>query len=141
MQLYHDDKYGFEVSYPSDYILLPAKSNSQQQPQPAHEVQFLSKMLANSDTAALQLPEFAIEVYDNANDQPLDEWLRVNSLLPASFASQPYSLANADGLQVTNPQQLAPNQFFYLAHGSQIYRLIPLGATGSQIMNTLKFTK
>lgn len=141
MQTYHDNQYSFAVIYPADYVLLPSKIPPQQQPQPAHKVQFLSKMLAQSDTAALQPPALAIEVYDNPNQQPLEVWLRANRLLPASFTSQPYTLAGASGLQVSNPQQLAPNQFNYLAHGGQIYRLIPLGADGTQMIGSFTFTK
>lgn len=141
MQTYQDSQYGFEVSYPADYTITPAKISPQQHPQPARRMQFLSQQLARSATASLQPSEFAIEVYDNAHQQLLLDWLRSTGLLSASFTAQTYSLAGTDSLQVTNPQQLAPNQFYYLAHGNYIYRLIPLGVIGSQIMNTFKFTR
>lgn len=138
MQTYRDERCGFEISYPPDYVLLPPRAGSQQ-PQPVCKVEFQTQQLAQSDTAAFQPSQATIEVYANESNQELRQWLTEQRLLGASDSVEPYDLAGVSGLRVTSAMQLAPNQFVYLARPQRIYRLTVLDPARDRMLSTLRF--
>ena len=138
MQSYRDERCGFEIRHPPDYVVEQG-SVLDQRPQPMCKLRFQSRRLAESQLAAFQPPRLSIEVYANDADQPLQQWLGAQRLVGPKDQVEPFSLAGATGLRVTSPMQMAPNQFLYLARPKRIYRLIVLDPAASQMLTTLQF--
>lgn len=138
MQTYRDERCGFEISYPPDYVLQPERSG-RQQPQPLCKVEFQTRQLAQSDTAAFQPAQVMIEVYANESNQELQQWLTEQRLLSANDQIEPYELGGASGVRVSSQMLMAPNQFVYLARPQRIYRLVALDPARDRMLSTIKF--
>jgi hypothetical protein len=73
-RVYRNERYSLELRYPSDYaVVLP---HNHLQPPPLFRVWFKPASLVNSPIADREPPQFAVDVYDKASQQPLgDTWL------------------------------------------------------------------
>jgi len=137
--IYRDDTYGYEIRYPPNYIIQGG--TQQKELLPLHQVEFQDRELAKSETAALQPPQFSIEVFDNSSRLPLEKWLKEHRVLEGwmKFQVEPYSLSGALGVRLSSQLLLAPNEFIYLPHGPYVFKLTPLGEFSEQMLATFKF--
>jgi hypothetical protein len=134
---YQDPSFGFSVRYPDSLMILPEKPLPERRPPLLHRVAFLDRGLAASDTAALQPPQLAVEVFAPAAG-PLRSWLEANGRLPGGGVSA-LSLPGAqEGLRVRDPHLSAPNELFYYATDRGVIALIPLGPEGSAMAGTFR---
>lgn len=135
---YQDSSFGFSVRYPDSLRILPEKL-PERRPPLLHRVAFLDRGLAASDTAALQPPQLAVEVFAPAAG-PLRSWLEANGRLPGGGVTV-LSLPGArEALRVRDPHLSAPNEFFYYATDRGVIALIPLGPEGSAMVGTFRLT-
>ena len=135
-QVYRNETYKFSVNYPASYVVVPA--TAQPQPAPAAQVWFQDAVLARSETAALQPPQFAVDVYALPAGQSLDQWL---ATLPQAgqWERQPVQVGGVQGVRLISPLLMAPNEFVYVAHGGYVYRLTLLGEFGPQMLASFAF--
>lgn len=144
-QLYRSDLCHFQIGYPNgtpaDYVPQEGAVESQGAATVCR-VAFQDRVLAQSDTAAFQPPMFLIEVFDRGNStQTLEAWLQGQPMTGKNTATtEPTTLSGVAGLKVTLMQEMAPNQFFYVAKGNYVYKLTPLGLYGNAMLGTFKFT-
>ena len=136
-QVYRSDEYGLELRYPSDYALL--SPGGEPQPQPAFRLWFGEETKAGSPLAGRMPPPFAVDIYDNAEQRPLREWLEAAgvSMRPDRRTLTPVEVAGREGLLLALSAQLAPNAFYYVAAGPYVYRFTPLGPSGDEILKTV----
>lgn len=144
-QLYRSTLCRFEIGYPNgvpaDYVPQEGAVNSQGV-NTVCRVAFQDRALAQSDTAALQPPQFLIEVFDRgSNAQSLEAWVRAQPLPGKSSAAfEPTTISGVTGLKVKLMQEMAPNQFFFVARDNYIYKLTPLGMVGNAMLASFRFT-
>ena len=144
-QLYRSELCHFQIGYPNgspaDYVPQEGAVESQGSATVCR-VAFQDRVLAQSDTAAFQPPMFLIEVFDRGNStQTLEAWLQAQPMLGKNNATtEPTTLSGVAGLKVTLMQEMAPNQFFFVAKGNYVYKLTPLGLYGNAMLGTFKFT-
>jgi hypothetical protein len=133
---YRDPAFGFSLRYPESLVLVPEKSLPERRPPLLHRVAFLDRELAASDTAALQPPQLAVEVFAPTSG-PLRDWLAANGRLPAGGGATALKLSGArEAVRVLDARLSAPNEFFYYATERGVIALIPLGAEGSAMVGT-----
>jgi hypothetical protein len=132
---YQDSAFGFSLRYPDSLVMQP-ETRPERRPPLLHRVAFLDRDLAGSDTAALQPPELAVEVFAPTSG-PLLAWLKANGRLAGSTASMTVPGAR-EALRVRDPHLSAPNEFFYYATDRGVIALIPLGAVGSAMVKTFR---
>ncbi len=142
-EIYRSDLCHFEIGYPSgtpvDYVPQEGAVTSQGTTTICR-VAFQDRVLAQSDTAALQPPLFLVEVYARpAGSQSLEDWVRAQPLPGKANASfKAATVGGKDGLQVTLMQEMAPNRFFFAAHGDLFYKLTPLGPYGDAMLASFR---
>jgi hypothetical protein len=141
MQVYRNTQYSFELRYPPDYaVVLP---RNELQPPPLFRVWFKPASLVNSPIAEREPPQFAVDVYNNTSQQPLDAWVAAAGV--AQNLTRPnkevVQVGGADGIRLTDQTLLAPNSFYYVARGPFVYRLTPLGGLSSEMLETVLFTR
>jgi hypothetical protein len=137
-KVYQDPAFGFSLRVPESLVILPAGPLPERRPPLVHRVAFLDRGLAASETAALQPPQLAVEVFAPAAG-PLRSWLEANGRLPAGGGVTALSLPGArEGLRVRDPHLSAPNEFLYYATDRAVIALIPLGAEGSAMAGTFQ---
>jgi hypothetical protein len=137
-QTYSDPSYGFSVRYP-DSLMIPREGRMlpARRPPLLGEVRFLDRQLAASDTAALQPPELAIEVFAPTSG-PLRAWLEANG---RSGRAADWSVPGArEAVWVRDPSLAAPNEFFYVATDRGVIALVPLGAAGAAMVKTFELS-
>ena len=135
---YQDSAFGFTLRFPDSVVMLPEDPLPERRPPLVHRVAFLDRGLAASETAALQPPQLAVEVFAPAAGA-LRSWLEANGRLPAGGGVTALSLPGArEGQRVRDPHLSAPNEFFYYATDRAVIALIPLGAEGSAMAGTFK---
>ena len=137
---YRNDQYGFELRYPPDYAIVQPR----QRPQlaPLFRVWFKEAALASSPIADREPPQFAVDVYDNASQRPLDTWLVTSGAARdlARVAREAVQVGGVQGLRLTDQMMLAPNTFYYVARGPFVYRFTPLGRFSDQMLASVRFT-
>lgn len=139
---YRNDQYSVELHYPPDYAVVKPRDQLLR-PLPLLRVWFKEASLVNSPIADREPPQFAVDVYDNASQQPLDTWL-ASSGVTRNFARvtrQAVQVGGLEGLRLTDQTLLAPNTFYYVARGPFVYRFTPLGGLSSQMLATVRFTR
>jgi hypothetical protein len=138
---YRDTAYGFTLRYPDSLVFLPESGPlPERRPPLLHEVRFLDRQLAQSETAALQPPQLAVEVFAPAAG-PLRDWLRENGRLEGPAGVEELSAPGArEALRVRDPRLPAPNEFFYYSTDRGVIALIPLGTEGSAMVGTFRLT-
>lgn len=137
MNVHREAACGFEISYPGELVVLPTPQG-QFTPQPICTVAFQTAVLAQSDVAMIEPPQLTINVYANPNGQPLEEWLRAQSLIRARDEITPAPIGNLQGVRVASQRMMAPNVWWFAARGERIYRLTALGLLGEQMLPTFK---
>jgi predicted small lipoprotein YifL len=134
---YLDPKFGFSISYPDAYVLLPeAELPKDGAPGLVHRVRFLNSDLAKSDTANLQPPDFSIALFENPSAIPLNTWVDANA---PKGSTEEIKLNDVSCLKVTMTTLMAPNQFYFCAWNSYIYQFTPLGQYAEDMLKSFKF--
>lgn len=135
---YTDDTYRFALSYPDDLGILPERTAAQ--PGGAlKRVRFQLKQILSGQFAELEPAQFTIEVFRATPAMPLADWLRSVAHLPAGAAITPMTVKGArEAVRVQQPQQLAPNDFYYFATTEYVYKLIPLGQYASDMLASFR---
>ncbi|MGQ9566978.1 MAG: hypothetical protein ACUVWW_02880 [Anaerolineae bacterium] len=140
--VYRNEEFGFQVRYPSVYVLMPVLQTLEggQAPRPLAEFLFQDQDLARGDTAAMEPPQFAIRVFANEEGLSVDQWLRRNDVLGAEeFQVEAYSLGGVEGVRLTSRLLLAPGQHIYVAKGRYVFQLTPLGEYSNQMLASFAF--
>lgn len=135
-QVYRNDTYKFTVNYPDSYVVVPA--TDQPQPAPLAQVWFQDKALARSETANLQPPQFAVDVYALPAGQSLDQWLTTQPRAD-QYERQPLQVGGVQGVRLVSELLMAPNEFVVVAHGGYVYRITMLGEFGPQMLDSFAF--
>jgi hypothetical protein len=135
-QVYTDATHKFEVAYPGEYGIVPEKTA------PAggavSRVRFQDKSLLSTEFGELEPPRFAVEVFP-AKQSSLMDWLRSNNRLPAGATATTVAMAGAqEGLRVQQPQQLAPNEFYYFSTSGYVYAVTALGTHASTMLASFR---
>ncbi|MCW5850559.1 MAG: hypothetical protein KIT87_10825 [Anaerolineae bacterium] len=136
-QVYRNETYKFTVNYPDSYVVVPA--TAQPQPTPLTQVWFQDKVLARSETANLQPPQFAVDVYTLPAGQSLDDWLKTQPRAD-QYARQPVQVGSVAGVRLVSELLMAPNEFVVVAHGGYVYRIAIMGEFGPDMLASFAFT-
>lgn len=143
-KVYRNDTYGYKIHYPPSYVILPdyilLKAAGEQDPPPLHRVWFQDEQLAEGETAAMEPPKFAIEVFANKANRPTKQWLGEQGLLEGFQEVEAYTLAGVEGVRVRSMLLMAPNEHIYLPQGNHIFKLTPLGRVAEKMLATFNFT-
>lgn len=139
--VYRNEEFGFQIRYPSVYVLVPAPEPEEgQKPAPLAEFLFQDRELAASESAAMEPPQFAIRVFANEEGLSVSTWLQQSEVLgEEGFQVEPFSLSGVEGVRVTSQFLIAPGQHIYVAKGKYIYQLTPLGQYSNQMLASFTF--
>jgi hypothetical protein len=136
---YKDAQFGFTVVYPDTFVILEETEDlSAINATLAGRVRFQTRDLAKGDTAALELPQFEIEVYDNVNNLSLGDYIDQYSE-PGERTE--YEINGLKGFEVAIDHPLTPNVFYYFAHEDYVYKLIPLGQYSENILESFQISQ
>jgi hypothetical protein len=140
---YTDKAYDFTIRYPKTFVILrELKSRKATTPQFRHRVRFQDKQLAKGQTAALEPPQFSIEVLDKELSLSLRDWLTAVVHIGAEDSVEPFHLDGVgDGLRVRSAMQLAPNEFYYFVRGKYVFKLTPLGQHSEEMLNSFRLDR
>ena len=130
-----DATFGFAVAYPPAFVILPEPAlPTPTRPPAVLRVRFQEKSIAAGQFAELEPARFMIQIFEKPASVSLDDWLRSANLVPAGATSSPIRVEGArESLRVALRQQIAPNEFVYVAGEAHVYRLTPLGEHGAQM--------
>jgi len=137
-RVFRNEQYSFELRYPADYAIV--QPHNQLQPSPVFRVWFTEASLVNSPTVDREPPQFAVDVYGNASQQPLDAWL-TSSGVTRNFTrptQEAVRVGGVKGIRLTDQTMLAPNSFYYVARGPFVYRFTPLGGLSHEMLATVR---
>ena len=137
---YHDATYRFSIRYPSTYMILEESvpyENSM--PQLIHRLRFQDKDILGASTAALEPPQFTLEVFKNPSGLTLQNWLEQNRMLPPNSEEQVASIAGISGLQVMRRELIAPGRFAFVAHDGHVYRMTLIGRYSDEMLKSFQF--
>ncbi|MGH9380108.1 MAG: hypothetical protein ACRD2Z_05800 [Thermoanaerobaculia bacterium] len=134
------DEYGLVVRVPSSYVQLTPVGEPI--PAPAHRLAFGEPRDPGSPTAGLEPPAFAVDIYDNREGLSLDAWLDGTGVREEAgrWSLSPATVAGRDGRLLAGSAQMAPNAFYYVAAGSFVYRMTPLGPEGERILAEIELS-
>ena len=138
--MHSDSTYGFAVRYPNDDVILKESTLPiPAQPPAVLRLRFQQKNIAAGQFADLEPPRFTIQVFTRSSGHSLRNWLHSVGLLPPGSEVSTVRLAGAsEGLKVDILQQLAPNEFVYFATDKYVYRLIPFGPEGADMLASFR---
>jgi hypothetical protein len=139
-RMYVDKNYGFSIKYPRQFVILPEKGGQAEVPfGRLHRVRFQDKKVASWQTADLEPPQFMIEVFGAGGADSLTDWLQSAQWVGPGDAVEPFEIEGArEGLRVRLMQQLAPNEFYYVATEKYVFRLTPLGVHGPDMLASFR---
>jgi hypothetical protein len=140
---YKNAQYMFQVLYPPQLTTVEQPApQSQRRPAPDFRVSFLDPAIANSPVANVAPPDFAVAVYPNPGQSPVEQWLHDNHIGEPSnlFDVEPATVGTAPAVRVTARTQAAPNVTYYIGRGSYVYGLTPLGVLGAAMLANFTFT-
>ncbi len=139
-RMYDDKTYGFQIKYPRQFVILPEKGERGEAPAGrVHRVRFQDKKVASWQTADLEPPQFMIEVFKADNAVSLRDWLESAQWIGQGDTVEPFEVKGArEGLRVRLMQQLAPNEFYYVATERYVFRLTPLGIHGPEMLASFR---
>jgi hypothetical protein len=137
---YTDKAYDFSIRYPEIFVILrEPKGQPVTRPRVVHRVRFQDKQLAAGQTAALEPPQFSIEVLKNEGSMPLPDWLKAAAQVGEKDTVERVSLDGAgEGWRVRQAIQLAPNDFYYFERGNYVFKLTPLGSHSEEMLNSFR---
>ncbi len=140
MQTYTDNSSRFTIAYPSNLTPKPlaAAELAKLQPTPVAAVDFTDSRNASIASAP---PAFSIRVFQNANQQALENWLTAAGLLKpeAGGSTEPFRGKSVTGIKVMTSNFIAPGWSVYVAHRNYVLQLTPLGLEAEQMLDTFKF--
>jgi hypothetical protein len=138
--LYRNDEYGFALRYPTDYVVI--RPRDRLRPAPLFRVGFQEASLAASPIADREPSQFAVDVYENPSQQPLDAWLATSGVTRnlERAAHENVRVGGVHGIRLVDQALLAPNTFYYVGRGPFVYRFTPLGRFSEQMLETVRFT-
>ncbi len=130
--MHTDSVHRFAISYPHD---LGVQREATAPPSGAlTRVRFQAKEILSSAFAEMEPPRLTVEVFTLKSGTSLTDWLRSVNRLPVGATTTRLTLAGAsDGVRVQLRQQLAPNDFYYLAAGGLVYALTPVGDSADML--------
>lgn len=134
---YISDPYKFSIQYPDSFVILPEVDLLAENVSPGlvHQVRFQTRALAEGDTAALEQPQFMVEVFTFAGQTSLDGFIK--TLLPFSnMTIESYSNGKVSGLRASTNRMLAPNEFYFFAGNGVVYKLTPLGKYSPEMLQS-----
>ena len=142
---YEDSVLHFSISYPSGYVIKrPDDAElTQLTPAPLAAVYFYSRQTAESDVAAVAPPEFAIRVYENAERRSIESWLAATGLASrkAGWLMEAYKGKHVSGVKASSPNFMAPGWSVYVAEGTRIFQLTPLGLEAEAMLETFRLVR
>jgi hypothetical protein len=135
----YTDPMGFTVGYPKSLVLLPeTEALPDRRPPLVHRVRFLDRELAAGDTAALEPPQFSVEVFA-APPGPLRSWLEENGRIPKGAGVEVLEVPGArEALRIRDPRMLAPNEFSWYATDRYTFLVVALGSEGEAMRKTFR---
>lgn len=137
---YADARYGFSVRHPKEYVILP-ETVLATRPATIHRVRFQDEGIARGALADREPARFSIELFERSS-LSLRTWLQAHDLLPASAVVTETRIEGAtESLRVALRQQLAPNEFVYLATDRHVYRLTPLGEHSQGMLTSFRISR
>lgn len=141
-QVYRSETYGFQVRYPPAYVVLPEAEPTGvfEESQPLAEVRFQDKALARGETAAMEPPQFAVRVYPNPAGLSAEAWVQERAE-GGDWTISTYLLGDVQGVEMVSQTLMAPGRFIYLARGSYIYELVPMGSYANRMLASFAFTQ
>jgi hypothetical protein len=134
---YVDEAFKFSIQYPDIYVILPEvePQSGEVNTRPVHQVRFQDRQLATADTAALEQPQFTVEVLNLPGQTSLDAFIKSNLPFPG-MTLEPYTYGKLSGLRASTNRMLAPNEFFFFAGNGVIYKLTPLGPYSTEMLQS-----
>jgi hypothetical protein len=134
-QRYRNAEYAFQIDYPPALVILdepePFAAIAEQL---LWRVRFQERSLAAGEFAQLEPAQFSVEVFANTPTLPLEQWLDQQPIQGQRSAQQ---IAGQPGYRLQASTLMAPNTFYFVAHGSFVYRLIPLSTEAEQMLGSL----
>jgi len=137
---YTDEKYGFSVMYPDSYVIQYGPMEGQSLPLKAiYTVRFQDKVIAESDLADREPPQFMIEIYEGPGGKSLETWIKDNQFAPANSKFDAITKSGVkEGLHVTLPTLMAPNEAYFFVSGKYVYRIVPLAQYSQDMLASLR---
>lgn len=133
---YANPSFGFSIEYPNTYVVIDTADNSTHEATSiTHSFHFQDIMLAQSETANLQPPQFAIDIFEVPSDMSFEQWIDSNVTLSGSTRDA-VEVGDYQGYVVSLPIQLAPNQFYYVAGDNYYYKLTSLGLYADRMLGS-----
>jgi len=133
-QTYSDPIYGFSISYPSSYTILP--DSAPPNPGAVKRLRFQDRQIATSPFADREPERFLVEVFPLAQATSLEAWLRSAGKLPADAVASAFSWPGAaEATRVRQRMALMPNEFYYFSTNRWVYALTP-SADGVTMLGT-----
>jgi hypothetical protein len=134
---YVDEPYKFSIQYPDSFVILPEIDLLSENVSPGlvHQVRFQTRQLAEADTAALELPQFIVEVFKYSGQNTLDGFIK--SLMPfPNMTIEPYTIGKLTGVRVSTNRMLAPNMFYFFSGNGVVYKLTPIGQYSPEMLQS-----
>lgn len=117
-QVYVDAGYGFQVNYPSTYI-VSTTTGADLQPQPLRVITIGQTPTVMGEPAALE-----VRIYDNSQNLPLTAWLDASGLTAdASLTIVTGTLNGRESIEVCTQLMIAPRCTTFVAGSGVIYGL------------------
>ncbi|HEY0375469.1 MAG TPA: hypothetical protein VGC87_00765 [Pyrinomonadaceae bacterium] len=139
-RMYEDKTYEFSIKYPRQFFVMPEKgAGSDDGSGRLHRVRFQDRKVASWQTADLEPPQFTIEVFKADGAASLKERLQSAQWVNEGDTVEPFEVEGArEGVRVRLMQQLAPNEFYYVATEKYLFRLTPLGPLGPDMLASFR---
>jgi hypothetical protein len=143
--IYKDDVLHFSVSYPPDYVIkrLDDAELAELTPMPLAAVYFYNRQTTQGDVAEIAPPEFAIRVFENGGGRSVESWLAATGLASrkAGWLMEAYKGKHVAGVKASSPNFMAPGWSVYVAEGTRIFQLTPLGLEAEAMLETFRLVR
>jgi len=143
--VYKDDGLRFSISYPPDYRIkrLEDAELAQLSPRPIAAIYFYSPQTVESEAAEVAPTEFALRVFENAEGRSLESWLSATGLASrkAGWVIEAYQGKHVSGVKASSPNYMAPGWSVYVAEGTRIFQLTPLGLEAEAMLETFRLVR
>jgi hypothetical protein len=138
---YSSTAFGFTIKYPPTYAVFEERPlDKGNAPEPVCRVYFQNKTVLRSETAALEPPQFSIEVFELPAEVPYQDWVQQNKMIPLNSTVEVFPIAGRSGLRVSRKEFIAPGQFVFVADGGWIFRFTLLGEHSPAMLTSLRFS-
>ena len=133
---YQNTEHHFSISYPNSYVIVDERKRTDSDlPSLIFSVDFQDRELADSETAALEVPQASVAVFINRENLSLANWL---DLYEIKGERVPVTTSTLTGFRVTLPILIAPNEAFYFASSGLVYRLTLLGNLAKEMLESFR---